>query len=206
MPKTVDFENLEQNIYGAFRATLERFGYDPDAIEDLQKIRHNAFETVLITIYEKLFKPEKYNPQNICNSLLPYNWDDSNIYILYTLVDVYIKLCSICGKSNGITGFCSLTGYSHPIIERWSGDPLNPSLVSIMQKLVKTNQHVLTNRLQDTPLGSVAVANNDKETGLEWSRNNAQAITKNTVFVLPGEAVRESLQNTTKAMIGRADD
>lgn len=202
MPKSVDYENLEQNILGSFRENLVRFGYNPDDIEGLQKIRHNAFETVLIMIYENLFKPDGRPDGNIY-TLLPYDYNNNNIYILNTLIRVYIKLCSICGKSTGIMGFSSFTGYSHNVLYRWRDDTLNPAKQEIIQKIFKNNQHILVNRLQDTPIGSVAVANNDEETGLKWSANNQQNITKNTVFVLPGERVKDTLQGPSMARIDK---
>lgn len=202
MPKTVDYENLEQNILGSFRENLVRFGYNPDDIEGLQKIRHNAFETVLIMIYENLFKPDGRQESNSF-TLLPYDYNDNNIYILNTLVSVYLKLCNICGKSTGVMGFASFTGYSLFTLRAWRGDKLNPARSVSLEKIYKTNQHVLTNRLQDTPLGSVAVANNDEDTGLKWSANNQQNITKNTVFVLPGERVKDSLQGPELKQISK---
>lgn len=202
MPKRINFDSLEQDVIGAFRETLEKFGYNPDNVEELQKIRHNAFETVLILIYERLFKPDRPTRLNV-DTLLPYDYTENNIYILNTLVSLYNKLCSICGKSNGVGGFCSFTGYSYYTIKAWKDDTLNPEKACLIQKIYKQNQHVLTNRLQDTPLGSVAVANNDEETGLKWSANNQQNITKNTVFVLPGERVKDSLQGSTVSRIDK---
>lgn len=202
MPKSVDYENLEQNILGAFRENLVRFGYNPDDVKELQTIRHNAFETVLILIYERLFKSSE-RLHGTTTTLLPFEYNNNNIYILQTLVDVYIKLCSSCGKSNGVGGFSSLTGYSNQTLNAWKNDLLNPSRAFLIQKIYKQNQRILTNRLQDTPLGSVAVANNDEDTGLKWSANNQQNITKNTVFVLPGERVKDTLQGSTMTRIDK---
>lgn len=202
MPKSVDYENLEQNVIGAFRQNLVKLGYDPDDSEALQKIRHNAFNAVLILTYEQLFKSE-VRTMGLYSSILPYEYNINNIYILQTLVDVYIKLCKLCGKSTGIMGFCDFTGYSLQTLTVWRGDPLNPARSVLIEKIYKENAHVLTNRLQDTPLGSVAVANNDEDTGLKWSANNQQNITKNTVFVLPGERVKDSLQGASMPRIDK---
>ena len=43
--------------------------------------------------------------------------------------------------------------------------------------------------LNDTPVGALAVANNDHETGLEWSKNQLQQIAQNAVYLLPSERV-----------------
>ena len=42
--------------------------------------------------------------------------------------------------------------------------------------------------LNDTPVGALAVANNDHETGLEWSKNQMQ-VTAQSVYFLPSERV-----------------
>ena len=41
--------------------------------------------------------------------------------------------------------------------------------------------------LNDSPVGALAVANNDSETGLKWAANQIQTITNNTVYYLPSE-------------------
>jgi hypothetical protein len=41
--------------------------------------------------------------------------------------------------------------------------------------------------LNESPVGVLAVANNDVETGLKWAENNIQQITNNTVYYLPSE-------------------
>ena len=64
---------------------------------------------------------------------------------------------------------------------------------------------MIENKLSDHVIGATALANNSEELGLKWTAKNAQAITKNTVFVLPGEAVRESLQGSARGMIDKGD-
>ena len=49
------------------------------------------------------------------------------------------------------------------------------------------NKGALISNLKDTPVGALAVANNDTETGLEWSKNQQVQVTANQVFYLPSE-------------------
>ena len=59
----------------------------------------------------------------------------------------------------------------------------------ILKSIQEYNQGALISNLKDTPVGALAVANNDHETGLEWSKNQAAAIAANTVYLLPSERV-----------------
>jgi hypothetical protein len=43
------------------------------------------------------------------------------------------------------------------------------------------------NLLNSSPVGALAVANNDIETGLEWSKQQAAQLAQNTVYILPSE-------------------
>ena len=45
------------------------------------------------------------------------------------------------------------------------------------------------NILNESPVGALAVANNDNETGLNWSRQQALEQANNAVFLIPSERV-----------------
>lgn len=187
MPSSVDLDNLEQDVTGMFLAYLANGGIDTEDLDSLAKIKHNTFESALIYIYNNLFKPDKKLINNQL-SLLPY---DNNT--LRRMADIYINLCSICGKSTGLQGFLKLTGVSSGTAYMWLNDELNPERIEILKNIQENNRHIITNRLQDTPLGSVAVANNSEEVGLMWSKNNQAITTQNNMYLMPGESVKNKL-------------
>ena len=188
MPSTVDLENLEENITGVFLDYLRKGGVDTENLDAIAKIKHNTFEAALISVQMTLFKADKKQITNQL-SLLPYNDNE----ILERLVNIYINLCTMCNKSTGLYGFSSLTGYYYNTIKQWYGDELNPVRMSLLKRIAENRQHLHINRMQDTPLGDVAVANNDTELGLVWAKNSAQAVGKTAVFIIPGEQTKNAL-------------
>lgn len=200
MPKTVDYENLERNIINVFMDTLSNGGIDVNNAEALAKIKHNTFEDACGAVYDCLFRPEK-NQENNQLSLLPYN--DNNI--LKQLVYIYNRLCIKCNKSNGVYGFSTMTGYGYSTLNAWLVDQLNPGRIEILKNLQETRRHTHINRLQDTPLGDVAVANNDAELGLNWAKNNAPQVTQKAVYILPAEQTRKEIASGLPYEIGKAD-
>ena len=199
MPSSVDLEHLEENINGEFMKFLQSGGIDTNNFSELAKIKHNTFEAALIHVYKTLFKPDTTQINNQL-SLLPYN--DNNIF--NKLIDIYINLCTMCDKSNGYEGFCTLTGYSSRKIQYWKEDELNPERMRALEKLQKNRQHLLINRLQDNIVGAVAVANNAEEVGLMWAQKSTPQIQNNTVYLMPGESIRERLKQEKPAEISKS--
>ena len=72
-----------------------------------------------------------------------------------------------------------------------------------LQNVRKLRQEMVEHKLSDHPIGNTALANNSEELGLKWTANNQQNITKNTVFVLPGERVKDSLQGSAMPRINK---
>lgn len=64
---------------------------------------------------------------------------------------------------------------------------VNPIRYDIIKNIQEGHKQAQINILNGSPVGALAVANNDKETGLNWSENNAQQVTSNTVYILPSE-------------------
>jgi hypothetical protein len=110
----------------------------------------------------------------------------------------------MCDKSNGYEGFCTLTGYSSRKIQYWKEDELNPERMRALEKLQKNRQHLLINRLQDNIVGAVAVANNAEEVGLMWAQKNTPQIQNNTVYLMPGESIKERLKQEKPAEISKS--
>ena len=58
---------------------------------------------------------------------------------------------------------------------------------AIVKNIRECHKMEQINLLNDSPVGALAVANNDPETGLEWSKQQAQQIAQSQVFILPSE-------------------
>ena len=86
--------------------------------------------------------------------------------------------------------FCIYTGINSDTVIRWLSDDekkLNPKRYSLLRKIQEYNKAMLVDNLKDTPVGAIAVANNDKATGLEWSKQQSEIAKSNTIFILPSE-------------------
>ena len=116
--------------------------------------------------------------------------DYDSIEQLQAVSDTFLDVCSLFNKSLGLWSFSIFTGIDDNTIIRWSsqdGEKVNPKRWEILKSIKEYNKGALVSLLKDTPVGALAVANNDKETGLEWAKNQAATITNNTVYLLPSE-------------------
>lgn len=199
--KTVDYEHLEENIKGAFLEFLKKGGFDVNSIEELGRLRHNPFCAALTYVGDKLFRSDQRGTGK--HSLLPYTWNNDNIYILNNIINIYINLCYLTDNDCSMSGLCCLTAYEHSILYKWRSDKLNPLAMEELQNVRKLRQEMVEHKLSDHPIGNTALANNSEELGLKWTVNNQQNITKNTVFVLPGERVKDSLQGASMPRIDK---
>ena len=66
---------------------------------------------------------------------------------------------------------------------------LNPKRFEVLKNIQESHKAQQIALLNDSPVGSMAVANNDTETGLEWQQKQQQAISQNTVYILPSERI-----------------
>ena len=58
-----------------------------------------------------------------------------------------------------------------------------------VKKVSNFRAREIVNNLQASPVGTMAVANNDTETGLQWAKNQQITTEKTTVYYLPSERV-----------------
>ena len=125
---------------------------------DVYKLNANQLKSLLRECYYSLFQPEKTTFCNYkCN--IPYNTDN-----ITTLLDVYT---SICEKYNCIP---SLFGF-----ERFSGiteDSTMKYVTASRLELIKLRKDYIQNKLTETPVGVIALANNDVDSGLMYNRQN----------------------------------
>lgn len=163
------------------------YGIDLSNYNQRVNIKHNEVNNILLYCYDHIFKPDKTLINNQ-RSIIDYN----DIEQLSAVVDVFLRVCLFFNKSLGLMSLCMFSGIDDNTIIRWSseeGKKSNPKRWELLKTVKEYNKTALVSMLKDTPVGALAVANNDKETGLEWSKNQAQQITNNTVYLLPSERV-----------------
>ena len=87
--------------------------------------------------------------------------------------------------------FASMVGVDYKSIYTWMNetDPakLNPERLRVLKNIQEHHKAEQINLLNQSPVGALAVANNDKETGLEWAKQQAPQIAAQTVYLIPSE-------------------
>ena len=120
-------------------------------------------------------------------SLIDYN----NTELLQIITDTFIDICNYYNKSLGLISFCYLTGIDYTTILRWLNvEDKSNSRYKVLRKLQETHKAAQVGLLNDSPVGALAVANNDTETGLNWSEKQAAAAASNTIYILPSERLQ----------------
>lgn len=151
--------------------------------KSLTSIKHSTVNYMFTYIYNRLFKPDI----TLCNNQKSYV-DYDNIELLTVLANKFLEICQRFNKSLGIMSFGYMIGANYNTLAKWANDqeanPARSRVIKTIQESHKAQQIALLN---DSPVGALAVANNDTETGLNWSRNQAAQITNNTVYYLPTE-------------------
>ena len=181
----IDRDTIRDSIITTTRQYIIDLGYELNDPKSRKDITHNEINYILRQVYNKLFKPDKplYNNQK---SLL--NYDD--IKTLKILADTFIDICHLFNKSLGLISFSYMIGLSVQTMYVWARDESNPERSFIIKYIQESHKLQQISLLNDTPVGALAVANNDVETGLNWAANQAAQITNNTVYILPSERLQ----------------
>lgn len=161
------------------------YGIDLYNYNSRSNIKHNELNNILLYCYDNLFKPNQSYWNNEKSNI-----DYDNIDQLSAVVDSFIHVCMLFNKSLGLFSFCIFSGIDDNTIIRWSSEQGKKSNVlrwEILKTIKEYNKNALISNLKDSPVGALAVANNDVETGLQWAANQNQTITNNTVYLLPSE-------------------
>ena len=66
----------------------------------------------------------------------------------------------------------------------------NPMRSDIINNICECHKMEQIGLLNDSPVGALAVANNDVETGLQWSEKQALASGNSTIYILPSERLQ----------------
>lgn len=153
--------------------------------EQCKKVPHNLLTLCMMSIYDQLFKPDKKLWQNK-KSLIDYK----NPVLISVIADAFVKWSLWFNKSLGLMQFSIMTGIHRCTLAEWRDNKeLNPELSDIIQNICECHKMEQINILNESPVGALAVANNDNETGLNWSRQQALEQANNAVFLIPSERV-----------------
>ena len=181
----INAETLQDQVDGLIQAYAETYGLDIYNYAFRVNIKHNEVNNILRYVYTHLFKPDKplYNNQH---SMI--NYDD--IEQLTAVTDVFLNVCLFFNKALGLFSFGIFTGITWDTLNRWAnieGEKLNPKRFELLKSIQEYNKGALIGNLKDTPVGALAVANNDVETGLQWATKQAIAAGQQAVFLIPSE-------------------
>ena len=181
--KYININTIEQQINDCVDMFLNELQIDNDYVSIIS-IKHSTFTYMMSYIYEHLFKPS----ETLCNNQKSYV-DYTNIELLQKLADIFINLCQRFNKAQGLMSFSYLLGCSYSTLSDWMNrtDELNLKRSAVLKSIQEGHKQQQINLLNDSPVGALAVANNDIETGLEWSKQQALMQASNTVFLLPSE-------------------
>lgn len=183
-----DIPLLDSRIDELLLEACNKYGLNIEDYNARVSIKHLTLNGLFLYIKDNLFKPPYgINLINNQSSLIDYN----DMVLLSFLCDKYMSICTYFSKSLGIYSFASFTGIYYEILGDWLEDRegLNPERRRLLSKVADYNRQSLISNLKESNIGQIAVANNDKETGLEWSKNNAPKVEKQNVFFIPSERV-----------------
>ena len=181
----ININTIEQQIDDVIKTYFDKFNINIYDMNAQKLISHNLLTAAFTEVYKQLFKPSKGMVNNQ-RSIIDYN----DIELLTVIANKYIDICLLLNKSLGLMPFSLFTGIHVTTLMTWRDHPeSNPARTKVIKHIVECHKMEQIGLLNGSPVGALAVANNDIETGLEWSKQNAQQIASNTVYILPSERV-----------------
>ena len=188
-PETV-YNDIMSCVYNELgNMGFNKYGIDDSNPKKQRIISHNQLNYIFKRVYINLFKPQKplYNNQK---SLIDYD----NIELLQNIADAFIDICNMLNKSLGLMSFSFMTGINYKTIyndlHENNGRELNLARMQIYKNIQEAHKAAQVALLNESPVGALAVANNDVETGLQWGEKQTAAAAANTVFILPSERLK----------------
>lgn len=186
--KAININTLESDVMTVIYKALNDMGYDKagkDPENPKRTVTHNQLNYCFRMVHKYLFKPDKPQISNK-SSLLDYE----NIEQLKILADLFLNICGIYNKSLGLMSFSYFTGIDYKSIYNWltdEGRKLNPERFQVLKYIQEGHKAAQIGLLNESPVGALAVANNDTETGLEWATKQVLNASQNAVFLIPSE-------------------
>jgi hypothetical protein len=179
-------DTIQQQVLSCVNDQIVLLGYDLNNPKDRKSISHNEVNYILRRVYDNIFKPST-GLMNNQKSIIDYDDIDQ----IQAVVNVYIDICSRFNKSLGLMSFSFMSGIDITTLLRWINNPeLNLERSKAIQKIQEVHKALQIGLLNDSPVGALAVANNDTETGLNWSEKQAAAAAANTIYILPSERLQ----------------
>ena len=180
----IDINTISDQIENCLISFFDKFNIDIYDLDSQKRISHNLLTAAFRDVYKNLFEPPKKYIYNKQRSILDYE----NIEVLQVIANKYIDICLLLNKSLGLMSFSLLTGIHVTTLMNWRDNPeVNPARTEVIKHIVECHKMEQIGLLNGSPVGALAVANNDHETGLEWSKNNLQQLAGNTVYLIPSE-------------------
>lgn len=181
--RPIDINTIEQDIDNVVISFFERFNIDIYDMNHRKLITHNLLNLCFKEIYKQLFKPKKGMINNQ-KSIIDYN----DLVLLELLADKFVEICIFFNKSLGLMSFSFMVGINYKTLYNWLNEEgANPGRMQILKNIQECHKLEQISLLNDSPVGALAVANNDTETGLEWAQKQAQQITNNQIYLLSSE-------------------
>jgi hypothetical protein len=179
----IDINTIAADIDNVIINFFTKRNIDIYDIQQCRTIPHNVLTLCMMSVYNQLFKPD-HGMINNQRSIIDYN----DIELLTVIANKFIEWSLWFSKSLGLMQFSIFTGIHRATLAEWrdNREP-NPARSDIINNICECHKMEQISLLNDTPVGALAVANNDQETGLNWSANQAAQITNNTVYLLPSE-------------------
>lgn len=182
----INTATISQDIDNCVLEYFSRYSLDVFDLSQRKYITHNILTGCMKYIYNKLFKPQ-HGLMNNQKSLLDYD----NIEQLTVVADKFIELSLEFNKSLGLMQFSIMSGIHRSTLAEWRDNrELNPIRSDIINNICECHKMEQIGLLNDSPVGALAVANNDIETGLEWSKQQALTQANNTVYILSSERLQ----------------
>lgn len=149
---------------------------------DLNRLNANQLKSLLRRCYYSLFEAKK---RPCCNnsSIIPYT--EKNID---TLLSIYLDICEMFTCIPSLYGFERYTGITEETTQKY--------VTSARLELLKSRKDFIQNSLSATPVGQIALANNDSDTGLMYNRQN----------ILDHETVKQGLTVQDFVQISQRED
>ena len=199
--KYININIIESDIDKCVDDYLTTLCIDRD-YKSLTSIKHQTVNGLFRYIYKQLFKPDR----TLCNNQKSYV-DYNNTELLQVLADKFIDICSMFNKSLGIMSFGYMIGADVTTLMRWGSDEKsNPERYKVIKYIRESHKAAQISLLNDSPVGALAVANNDVETGLEWSTKQARPAANNAVFLIPSERLnRLNISDSERLQLTASD-